>query len=369
MKAETTLRKEGIEVIEPFDTLKVNIIAKRISDKLCSTFPEHGFHQDELFETFSRLNMYSAKMPDTLSGAKYFYKNKSIYFNIDFPLENCIPFAVHECLHNLQEIKDTRGKLLRLGLYDIKNNCGMALNEAAVQLMTTEACTEQVSQVKYYGLDMQTQSPTYYPLECVLVKQIAYFTGTYPLYHSTLCGDDIFQNTFMAISDSKTFYFVQNNLDRMLWLENELDFAISEFQAEDNSTSRSRKIYKNIEAIKKEICNLFLETQNKILAQCFSTEFSRIKSLNDIKEFHKRLYNFKNLIGTNSSYEFYNEFYRKSMEKLEEKKAYIETHGELDIEKEVTKDITVISNAKGAFSLWRRIAARIRFAKSREELL
>ena len=218
-------------------------------------------------------------------------------------------------------------------------------------------------------MNFQTESPTYYPLECVLVKQIAYFIGTYPLYHSALYGDDIFQNTFMAYSDSKTFYFVQNNLDHMLWLESELDFAISAFQEEDNSSSKSKKIYKNIEAIKKQICNLFLTTQNKILSHCFSNEFSRIKTLDDIKEFQIRLYNFKNIIGTNDSYEFYNEFYRRSMEKLEEKKAYLEAHGQFDLEKELTKDITVISNAKGAFSLWRRIVARLRFSKSREELL
>ena len=369
MSIKSTLRKEGIEVIKPFDTLKVNIIAKRITDLLSSAFPEHGFSKDDLFARISRLNMYSAKIPDSLTGAKYFYKNHSIYFNADFPLENCISFAIHECLHHLQEVTNHNGKLLRLGLYNLNNDCGLALIEATVQLMTTEALCEKQTQVKYFGLDLKTTSPTYYPLECVIVKQIAYFTGTYPLYHSALYGDDIFQNTFTALSDSQTFYFVQNNLDRMLWLENELDFAISEFQECDSNTAKSKKLYKNIENIKKQICDLFLSTQNKILSHCFSNEFHRIKNLDDVKEFQKRIYNFKNLIGTNSTYEFYNEFYRRSMEKLEEKKAYIESHGQFDLEKELTKDITVVSNINKAISLWRRIVARIRFSKSREELL
>jgi len=186
MNIESTLRKEGIKVIKPFDTLKVNIIAKRISDKLCKAFPEHGFSGDELFIALSRINMYSSQMKDSLSGAKYFYKNNSIYFNADFPLENCINFAVHECIHYLQKVEDEKGNLLALGLYDFVTNKGMALNEATVQLMSMEACEEQDSEVKYYGLDMKTSSPTYYPLECVIVKQMAYFTGTYPLYHSCL---------------------------------------------------------------------------------------------------------------------------------------------------------------------------------------
>ena len=33
MSIKSTLRKEGIVVIKPFDTLKVNIIAKRIANK------------------------------------------------------------------------------------------------------------------------------------------------------------------------------------------------------------------------------------------------------------------------------------------------------------------------------------------------
>ena len=369
MKLESTLRKEGIEVLKPFDTLTVNIIAKRISDKLCRAFPEHGFLECDLFSQFSRLNMYSAKMPDSLTGAKYFYKNHSIYFNADFSLEHCISFATHECLHYLQEQLDSRGNLIRLGLYDLNSDCGIAINEAAVQLMTVEACHESVSSAKYYGLDLKTASPTYYPLECVLVKQIAYFTGTYPLYHSTLYGDDIFKNTFIALSDSQTYEYVEKNLDHMLWLESELERAITALQVKDNTINRNKRINQNIDTIKKQISDLFLATQDKIFSHCFSNEFSRIKNLEDVKEFQKRLYNFKDLIGTNSSYEFYNEFYRRSMEKLEEKKTYIEEHGQFDMEKELTKDITVISNAKGAFTLWRRIVARLSFSKSREELL
>ena len=51
--------------------------------------------------------------------------------------------------------------------------------------------------VKYYDMEFKTDSPNYYPIECDLVKQMTYFTGTYPLYHSTLYSNDIFKNTFI----------------------------------------------------------------------------------------------------------------------------------------------------------------------------
>ena len=80
--------------------------------------------------------MYFAQMPEDASAAKYFYKNQSIYFNDKFSIDEIEEFAIHECIHYLQEIKDEKGNLLRLGLYDISegSNKGMGLNEAAVQL-------------------------------------------------------------------------------------------------------------------------------------------------------------------------------------------------------------------------------------------
>ena len=64
MSIETDLKKDGIEVLEPLDTLKINSIARNISKKICDIFPEYGFNSNELFIKLSRLNMYRAKMPE-----------------------------------------------------------------------------------------------------------------------------------------------------------------------------------------------------------------------------------------------------------------------------------------------------------------
>ena len=58
--------------------------------------------------------------------------------------------------------------------------------------------------VKYYNMELSTESPDYYPLQTALLNEMIYFTGTYPLYHSTLYSNDIFKNTFIAKSSSKT---------------------------------------------------------------------------------------------------------------------------------------------------------------------
>ena len=140
MSVESDLRKDGIEVTEKLDTLRVNSLARNVSVKLCETFPEFNLNQNELFIKLSRLNMYKAKMPEGMAEANYFYKNTSIYFNEHIQDEDLEEFAIHECIHYLQEVKDKRNSLIRMGLCDYTEFkiYGLGLNEAAVQLMASK---------------------------------------------------------------------------------------------------------------------------------------------------------------------------------------------------------------------------------------
>ena len=81
MSIESDLRKDGIRVVDILDTMSVNKIAHSIATKLCETFPELCFSENDLFAKLSQLNMYRASMPEGMAEANYFYKNTSIYFN------------------------------------------------------------------------------------------------------------------------------------------------------------------------------------------------------------------------------------------------------------------------------------------------
>lgn len=50
--------------------------------------------------------------------AKYFYKNNSIYFDHQLDLAKLTDVAIHECIHYLQEKRDKKGNILKLGLCD-----------------------------------------------------------------------------------------------------------------------------------------------------------------------------------------------------------------------------------------------------------
>ena len=113
MTTYARLKKEGIEVIEKLDVMKVNTIANNIASKLCSAFPEHNLNKSDLFESLARLNMYVAKMPADSSGAKYSYKDSSIFFNETSDIDEMSNLAVHECIHCIQELRDTKNNIIK----------------------------------------------------------------------------------------------------------------------------------------------------------------------------------------------------------------------------------------------------------------
>ncbi len=238
MSIDSILKKEGISIIRELNILEINRIAKNISDKICKYFSQFLLNYDDLFSSISRINMYLAEMPSDSAVAKYLYINNSIFFNNNIDLtvsENSI-FALHECIHFIQTQLNNNGKLKRLGLYTL-GNPGVALNEAAVQLMASTAQGLDFDNVKYYDIYINTISPDCYPLQCALLTEMLYFTGTYPLYHSTLNSNDVFKNTFISHSDKKTYNKIELNFDKILKLEDDLYYFTIELE---NASSRKR---------------------------------------------------------------------------------------------------------------------------------
>lgn len=321
MSIETDLKKDGIEVLETLNTLKINSIAKNISQKICETFPDYGFNQNELFIQLSRLNMYKAKMPEGMAEANYFYKNNSIYFNQHIANEDLEEFAIHECIHYIQEVKDKRNYLIRMGLCDYMEFkiYGLGLNEAAVQLISSKINGIPKEYVKYFGISFETTSPSYYPLECCLVNQLAYITGENVLYESTLKSNDNFKNTFCELTSPKVFMAVQNAIDEILYHEEDIIKLNNKIAQIDDRNKKVDGMIKKIDELKNEITLTFLRTQNLIISSYFDATFDRIVDLEGVEKYRQRLYTFKDLIGCTEGYTFFNDYYVSKMEELEHK--------------------------------------------------
>ena len=314
MSIKSELRREGIVVIKQLNTLKVNAIAANIAQKLVSNFPAQNFNYYELFAKISSLNMYIARIPNGVA-AKYFYKNSSIYFSEHTDLENLNQIALHECIHVLQSEINSKNNLVKLGLCDFSDSrlSGMGLNEAAVQLMTMKATKTKMDTVKYFDIELPSNSPDYYTLECNLVRQMAYITGEYVLYNSTLYGNDNFKNKFIALTSKQAFETIKNNINSIIYLEDELNRTLEKAQNSNVVNKQTAKLVKKSTILKAKIKNTFLETQNKI----FTSFFDNLFTYSSIQNFRQALYNYRKLIGVTDDYNFFNEYYINKMTELE----------------------------------------------------
>ena len=338
MSIESDLKKDGITVVGKLDTLSVNSISRDIAEKLCKAFPNQNFIFQNLFIALSRIPMYIADIPEGFAEATYFYKNSSMYFKQGLKLEELEKFAVHEFIHYLQEIKDKKGHLVRLGLCDFGELkiCGMALNEGAVQYMASKALNTEQEIVKYYGISLPTNSPSYYPILCNLVAQMAYITGEEALYDSTFYGSSVFKEKFANLCGVDSLLKIESNMDKIMETEEKAIKLNNKLMYDELEVMKAQKVAKKVENYKKKIKEIFFETQKLIFTSLFNTHFNNILTTADIDEYTLRLYNYKNYIGISDDYSEFNEFYINKMMDLDAKYEKIINN----------TNLTVVSNSK-----------------------
>ncbi len=346
ISAEQELQKSGINVICPINTINVNEIATYVSRLLCSKFPNFNLNYNDMFTRISRMNMYIADMPSGMSDACYFYRNENLYFRKGLSFDEIKKLSFHEIVHHFQEIKDSNGVLHKLGLctYLKVKTYGLALNEASVQLMSSFANDEKLDTVTYYGITFPTNSPSYYPLLCNLVKQIGYLTGFSVLFESTFFANSAFFNKFKFLFGEKNAFKIQQNFDKLLYIEEKIINLNNKIQTKDMSYMKFKNATDTINKYKNQIKKTFLDTQNLILTSYFNARADEIRTANEIYEFRKTLYSYSNLIGTADNYTFFNDYYINKMVEIDRKyEAVIENKNSLAVVKK--SKLSIILNA------------------------
>ena len=195
----------------------------------------------------------------------------------------------------------------------------MALNEAAVQLMTMKCCKSKFDTVKYFDIELPSNIPDYYTLECNLVRQMAYITGEYVLYNSTLYGNDNFKNKFITLTSKEDFEIIKNNINSIMYLEDQLNDILEKVQNSDTVTSETARLMRKSSKLKETIRKGFLMTQNRIFTSFFDNLFESLYTPKSMENFRNALYTYRNFIGVTDDYTFFNDYYINKMAALEEK--------------------------------------------------
>ena len=343
---EQELQKSGINPICQINTFNINEIAAYIANLLCTKFPDFNLNYNDMFSRISRINMYIADMPFGMADACYYSRNETIYFRKGISFDEMKILAFHELVHHFQEVKDSNGNLKRLGLcsYLRIKSYGLALNEASVQLMSSFATEEKKDSVTYYGIKLNTDSPSYYPLLCNLIKQIGYLVGFNVLFESTFFANNAFFNKFKFLFGDKNAFKIQQNFDKLLDIEEKIIKINNKIQTKDLSYFRFKSLTDSVNRYKNQIKKTFFDTQNLIVTSYFNARAKEIKTANEIQEFRKRLYSYSTLIGTADDYTFFNDYYLSKMLEVDKKYEDLTTNKETLVVVKKSK-LSIILNA------------------------
>ena len=315
MNIEKELLKDGIVVINKIDSDLTFSIINNISKKISEAFSLYNLDETIIFSKLCSLGFYKAKMPAGMQEAFYCYKNSSIYFNNEIADEDLEEFAIHECLHHLQEIKDEKGNIERLGLsiYNKFKTIGTGLNEAAVQFLSAKIIGIKPDFEKYYDINIFTPSPSYYPMECALLNELIFFTGEESLFKSTYFSSDEFKDIIIKKTSKSLYKKIVKSFDNILNYEEKL----IKLEPRLIQTSNANHVQENIIKYRKKIKHIFLNAQNLIIINFLEKNLANINNLEQLENYRRTLTKFEKLIAKASDYTFFNDFYIETMSKLE----------------------------------------------------
>ena len=227
-------------------------------------------------------------------------------------------FAVHEIIHHIQEVKDDNNTLIRLGLCEFNKSkvLGMGLNESAVQIISSYILSEPLESVKYYGIELSTISPNYYPLICNLMSQICYIIGEDILYDSTFYSNDNFKNRLIDLTSKKSFEKIEYNFDKLLKFEEQIAIINNKLADKNCSSNKARKYNNLINKYKQKIKKTFLETQDCIFTSNFNNQFKKLTFDHDIEVYKNNLLIYKDLIGISDDYFTFANYNNKMVDKI-----------------------------------------------------
>jgi len=332
----------GISNITEISAKDRHTISKKAVDLIYPVVSEFKISKEMLFNSLGKSNMYLADFDD-LSMGKYDYTTNSIYFSNDLDIANLDSSVIHEILHFFQAELTEDNFLIRMGLFKpsklFRPEKGLGLNEASVQYIASTIVKEVPDHVKYYELELTTPSSNYYPIETAIIRQMCFFTGTYPLFFSTLFSTDLFEKTFKTITSEENYNYIEEKLTYIVQLQEKLSDVYSTIHTHNQAESKKISVLNNITNLKNKLRETVLDVQKIIYTSAFANELDKIETVQDIVNMKTLISNFENyIINYEGDYSF-EQFKDKINIELNNKLALIEAYGNYSFALKARKDI------------------------------
>lgn len=342
MSKQIKHKLHGISNITEISAKDRHTISKKAVDLIYPVVSEFNISKEMLFNSLGKSNMYLADFDD-LSMGKYDYTTNSIYFSNDLDVSNLDSSVIHEILHFFQAELTEDNFLIRMGLFKpsklFRPEKGLGLNEASVQYIASTIVKEVPDHVKYYELELTTPSSNYYPIETAIIRQMCFFTGTYPLFFSTLFSTDLFEKTFKTITSEENYNYIEEKLTYIVQLQEKLSDVYSTIHTHNQAESKKISVLNNITNLKNKLRETVLDVQKIIYTSAFANELDKIETVQDIVNMKTLISNFENyIINYEGDYSF-EQFKDKINIELNNKLALIEAYGNYSFALKARKDI------------------------------
>ena len=131
----------------------------------------------------------------------------------------------------------------------------------------------------------------------------------------------------MEVLTPKSFLAIQNAIDDILYAEEDIIKLNNKITQVDDRNKKIDGMLKKIDELKNEITLTFMRTQNLIISSYFNNAFNNISNLEELENYRKKLYTFKDYLGFAEGYTFFNDYYVEKMSQLEHKYNILENGG------------------------------------------
>ena len=342
MSKQIKHKLQGISNVSEISAKDRHIISKKAIELIYPVVSEFNISKEMLFNSLGKSNMYLADFEDLAMG-KYDYTTNSIYFSNNLDITNLDSSVIHEILHFFQAELTEDNFLIRMGLFKpskfFRPEKGLGLNEASVQYIASTILKEVPDHVKYYELELTTPSSNYYPIETAIIRQMCFFTGTYPLFFSTLFSTDLFEKTFKTITSEENYNYIEEKLTYIVQLQEKLSDVYSTIHTHNQAESKKISVLNNITNLKNKLRETVLDVQKIIYTSAFANELDKIETVQDIVNMKTLISNFENyIINYKGDYSF-EQFKDKINIELNNKLALIEAYGNYSFALKARKDI------------------------------
>lgn len=320
MKKNDELKRYNIEPIRELTKSEIEHIATEVVKKIEPVVVD--FDGNYMYEHIMNAKMYIAKIPEQYTDVNYIVFTNAIYIRNEENIKEINEIMVHEIFHYIQcNQKNNYGKMPeQMGLckFQTYKITGLAINEAAIQLIISIVFNNKQEGKNYFGLSMKTVYDRYYPILCGLLQQITYILGYKELLKSILKNTDDFREAFEEFAGMQKYDFLREAFDKIM--QSRDNIAKNKRLIQNETDVKKKKILeKEINIYIKEIQNYFSAVQELCYTKYFDPLFKKVKTKGDLEELKEEIERYREHTASIEEKDYFMIYIQKRMKKLNKK--------------------------------------------------